>query len=91
MGFAGIDIAISVGVQQMVRSDQASSGVAFTIDPDSGFKNVIVINSCWGLGENIVKGSVTPDEWIVFKPTLFETGLNPILENQKKLLQKKLL
>jgi pyruvate,water dikinase len=82
MGFAGIDIAISVGVQQMVRSDQASSGVAFTIDPDSGFKNVIVINSCWGLGENIVKGSVTPDEWIVFKPTLFETGLNPILKKQ---------
>ncbi|WP_310556939.1 phosphoenolpyruvate synthase [Flavobacterium sp.] len=82
MGFAGIDIAISVGVQQMVRSDKASAGVAFTIDPDSGFKNVIVINSCWGLGENIVKGSVTPDEWIVFKPTLFETGLNPILKKQ---------
>jgi pyruvate, water dikinase len=82
MGFAGIDIAISVGVQQMVRSDKASSGVAFTIDPDSGFKNVIIINSCWGLGENIVKGSVTPDEWIVFKPTLFETGLNPILKKQ---------
>jgi pyruvate, water dikinase len=82
MGFATIDIAISVGVQQMVRSDKASSGVAFTIDPDSGFKNVIVINSCWGLGENIVKGSVTPDEWIVFKPTLFESGLNPILKKQ---------
>jgi pyruvate, water dikinase len=80
MGFTGIDIAISVGVQQMVRSDKASAGVAFTIDPDSGFKNVIVINSCWGLGENIVKGSVTPDEWISFKPTLFGTGLNPILK-----------
>ena len=82
MGFGGVDIAISVGVQQMVRSDKASSGIAFTIDPDSGFKNAIVINSCWGLGENIVKGSVTPDEWIVFKPTLFETGLNPILKKQ---------
>jgi pyruvate, water dikinase len=80
MGFAGIDIAISVGVQQMVRSDKAASGVAFTIDPDSGFKNVIVIDSCWGLGENIVQGRVTPDEWIVFKPRLFETGLNPILK-----------
>ncbi len=82
MGFAEMDIAISIGVQQMVRSDKASSGVAFTIDPDSGFKNVIVINSCWGLGENIVQGRVTPDEWIVFKPTLFETGLNPILKKQ---------
>ena len=80
MGFAEMDIAISVGVQQMVRSDKASSGVAFTIDPDSGFKNGIVINSCWGLGENIVQGRVTPDEWIVFKPTLFETGLNSILK-----------
>lgn len=81
MGFTGIDIAISVGVQQMVRSDKASSGVAFTIDPDTGFKNSIVINSCWGLGENIVQGRVTPDEWLVFKPTLFDGKLNPILKS----------
>ncbi len=81
MGFVGIDIGISVGVQQMVRSDKASSGVAFTIDPDSGFKNAIIINSCWGLGENIVQGRVTPDEWNVFKPTLFEEKLNPILKS----------
>jgi pyruvate, water dikinase len=80
MGFTGIDIAISVGVQQMVRSDLASSGVAFTIDPDSGFENGIIINSCWGLGENIVQGRVTPDEWLVFKPTLFEEKLQPILK-----------
>ncbi|NOT36578.1 MAG: phosphoenolpyruvate synthase [Saprospiraceae bacterium] len=81
MGFTGIDIAISVGVQQMVRSDKASSGVAFTIDPDTGFENSIVINSCWGLGENIVQGRVTPDEWLVFKPTLFAEKLNPILKS----------
>ena len=81
MGFTGMDIAISVGVQQMVRSDKASSGVAFTIDPDSGFENGIVINSCWGLGENIVQGRVTPDEWLVFKPTLFNEQLNPILKS----------
>ena len=62
MGFVDVDIAISVGVQQMVRSDKASSGVAFTIDPDSGFQNAIVINGIWGLGENIVQGRVTPDE-----------------------------
>lgn len=82
MGFAALDIAISVGVQQMVRSDKASSGVAFTIDPDSGFENTIIINGCWGLGENIVQGTVTPDEWMVFKPTLENPDLNPILKKQ---------
>lgn len=81
MGFEGLDIAISVGVQQMIRSDKASSGVAFTIDPDSGFQNTIVINGIWGLGENIVQGRVTPDEWIVFKPTL-NTSFNPILKSR---------
>lgn len=81
MGFTGIDVAISVGVQQMVRSDKASSGVAFTIDPDSGFQNAIIINSAWGLGENIVQGRVTPDEWLVFKPTLFDEKLNPVLKS----------
>jgi pyruvate,water dikinase len=81
MGFTGVDVAISVGVQQMVRSDKASSGVSFTIDPDNGFKNGIIINSCWGLGENIVQGRVTPDEWLVFKPTLFDEKLNPILKS----------
>ena len=82
MDFAKLDIAISVGVQQMVRSDKASSGVAFTIDPDSGFKNAVIINGCWGLGENIVQGTITPDEWMVFKPTLENPDLNPILKKQ---------
>jgi pyruvate,water dikinase len=80
MGFTKLDIAISVGVQQMVRSDKASSGVAFTIDPDTGFQNTIIINGGWGLGENIVKGAITPDEWMVFKPTLENIKLNPILK-----------
>lgn len=82
MGFATLDIAISVGIQQMVRSDIASSGVAFTIDPDSGFENTIIINGCWGLGENIVQGTVTPDEWMVFKPTLENPDFNPVLKKQ---------
>ena len=82
MGFAKLDIAISVGIQQMVRSDKAASGVAFTIDPDSGFENTIIVNSIWGLGENIVQGTVTPDEWIVFKPTLENPDLDPILKRQ---------
>jgi pyruvate,water dikinase len=82
MGFEKQEIAISVGVQQLVRSDIASSGVAFTIDPDSGFENAIIINGSWGLGENIVKGRVTPDEWMVFKPTLNQKIYNPILKKQ---------
>lgn len=81
MGFTGVDVAISVGIQQMVRSDKASSGVAFTIDPDTGFENGIIINSCWGLGENIVQGRITPDEWLVFKPTLMNASYNPILKS----------
>jgi pyruvate,water dikinase len=80
MGFSDLDIAISVGVQQMVRSDKSASGVVFTIDPDTGFKNTIIINGIWGLGENIVQGIVTPDEWVVFKPTLHNGNWNPILK-----------
>ncbi len=69
-GFSLSDVALSVGVQKMVRSDLASSGVAFTIDPETGFDKVIIINGSFGLGETIVKGQVVPDEFIVFKPTL---------------------
>ena len=82
MRFTKMDIAISVGIQQMVRSDKSSSGVAFTIDPDSGFENTVVINSAWGLGENVVQGRVTPDEWLVFKPTLFSQTYNPIIKSR---------
>lgn len=67
--FDHFSIALSVGVQKMVRSDLGSSGVMFTIDTESGFKNVVLINSIFGLGENIVQGHVTPDEFYVFKPT----------------------
>lgn len=69
-GFNHMDVALSIGVQKMVRSDVGSAGVAFTIDPESGFKNVIYITSSWGLGENIVQGAVNPDEFYLFKPTL---------------------
>jgi len=69
-GFSQLKIALSVGVQKMVRSDLASSGVMFTLDTETGFKNVVLINSIWGLGEMIVKGKITPDEFYVFKPTL---------------------
>lgn len=69
-GFDHFKVALSAGVQVMVRSDLASSGVAFTLDPETGFRNVIVIDGAWGLGENIVQGAVNPDEFIVFKPAL---------------------
>lgn len=69
-GFSHLKVALSVCVQKMVRSDLGSSGVMFTLDTESGFRNVIVINSIFGLGEMIVKGKVTPDEFYVFKPTL---------------------
>jgi pyruvate,water dikinase len=70
LGFDHFDIALAVGVQPMVRSDLASSGVMFTLDTESGFRDVVTINGAWGLGECIVQGLATPDEWVVFKPTL---------------------
>ena len=80
-----LKVGISIGVQKMIRSDLACSGVAFTIDTETGFKDVVVINGVYGLGEYVVQGVVTPDEFIVHKPTL-ELGFRPIL---KKLLGKK--
>lgn len=79
-------IALSVGVQKMVRSDKASAGVIFTLDTESGFQDVVLINGAWGLGENVVKGRVVPDQFLVFKPTLAK-GFRPIIS--KKLGSKK--
>jgi len=80
-GYDHFSVALSVGVQKMVRSDLASSGVMFTIDTENGSENLILINSVWGLGENIVGGKVNPDEFYVFKPTLRE-GKTSILKRQ---------
>ncbi len=77
-GFSSTEVLLSVGVQKMVRSDKGSSGVAFTIDTETGFNKVIIINGSYGLGELIVKGQVTPDEFIVFKPSL-ENNFYPII------------
>jgi len=77
-GFDHFDVALSIGVQPMVRSDAACSGVMFTLDTESGFRDVVVINGAWGLGEAVVQGMATPDEWIVFKPTL-KLGYRPIV------------
>jgi len=89
-GFGHFDVALSVGVQKMVRSDEASSGVMFTIDTESGFKDVIIINASWGLGENIVKGKVNPDEFIVYKKTL-KAGLKPIISKRLGSKEEKLV
>jgi pyruvate,water dikinase len=69
-GFNHFDIALSVGVQKMVRSDKGASGVMFSIDTESGFRGVVEIDASWGLGEMVVQGKVTPDSYLVFKPTL---------------------
>ncbi|NYD35230.1 phosphoenolpyruvate synthase [Actinomycetospora corticicola] len=79
-GYDHLDLALSVGVQKMVRSDQGSAGVMFTIDSDTGFPDTIVINAAWGLGENVVGGEVTPDQYTVYKPFLENTALRPIIE-----------
>ncbi|NAY91330.1 phosphoenolpyruvate synthase [Muricauda sp. JGD-17] len=86
-GFAHNDVALSVGVQKMVRADKGCSGVGFTIEPESGFENAILLSGVWGLGENIVQGNVNPDEFYVFKPAL-QKGHFPIF--QKKMGDKRL-
>ena len=69
-GFGHTKVALSIGVQRMVRSDTGGSGVMFSIDTESGFDKVALINAAWGLGENVVQGAVNPDEYEVYKPFL---------------------
>ncbi|MEG3908202.1 phosphoenolpyruvate synthase [Microcoleus sp. w2-18bC1] len=80
-GFDHFEVALSVGVQKMVRSDLASSGVMFSIDTETGFKNAVLVTAAYGLGENVVQGTVNPDEYFVFKPTL-KQGFRPILDKR---------
>ncbi|MBF2037466.1 MAG: phosphoenolpyruvate synthase [Leptolyngbyaceae cyanobacterium T60_A2020_046] len=80
-GFDHFDVALSVCVQKMVRSDLATSGVMFSIDTETGFKNAVLITAAYGLGENVVQGTVNPDEYRVFKPTL-KDGFRPILSKR---------
>lgn len=81
-GFDHMQVGLSVGVQHMVRSDKGCAGVIFTLDPESGFENVVYITGAWGLGENVVQGAVNPDEFWVFKPTL-QQGKNAIIGRKK--------
>lgn len=79
-GFDHLEVALSVGVQRMVRSDLAGSGVMFSIDTETGLPSVAVINAAWGLGESVVQGMVDPDKYLVFKPHLSDPSLRPIIE-----------
>ncbi len=81
-GFDHMKVALSIGVQRMVRSDIGGSGVMFSLDTESGFQKVALINAAWGLGENVVQGAVDPDEYIVFKPLLENSALSPIVEKR---------
>jgi pyruvate,water dikinase len=89
-GFDHLSVYLSVGVQKMVRSDLACSGVMFSIDTDSGFRDVVYITAAYGLGENVVQGIVDPDQFYVFKPTL-KQGFKPIVEKKLGTKDKKLV
>jgi pyruvate, water dikinase len=86
-GFDHFQVALSIGIMKMVRSDLASSGVIFTLDTETGFRDVVLITGAFGLGENVVQGAVNPDEFYVFKPTL-KTGHRPLI--RKKVGEKRL-
>ena len=81
-GFNHLKVALSIGVQQMVRSDLAGAGVMFSIDTETGFDRVVLINAAWGLGENVVQGTIDPDEYQVFKPLLADAALKPIVHKR---------
>ncbi|NVM24474.1 MAG: phosphoenolpyruvate synthase, partial [Desulfobacterales bacterium] len=80
-GFGQFDVYLSIAIQKMVRSDKASAGVIFSIDTETGFQDAVFITASYGLGENVVKGAVNPDDYYVFKPTLRE-GKRPIVEKR---------
>ncbi|WP_424887051.1 phosphoenolpyruvate synthase [Streptomyces sp. XH2] len=79
MRFDQLSVALSVGVQLMVRSDLGGAGVVFTLDTETGFPDAVVISAAWGLGESVVSGQVDPDEYVVFKPLLGDPALNPVI------------
>lgn len=81
-GFDHLGVALSIGVQQMVRSDLSGSGVMFSIDTETGFPDAIIISGAWGLGETVVQGTVDPDKYVVFKPLLARQGTEPIIEKE---------
>ncbi len=90
-GFDHLQVALSIGVQKMVRSDLAGAGVMFSIDTETGYPHVVVIDAAWGLGENVVQGTVNPDSYTVFKPLLDRLELRPILRKRLGTKEKKMV
>lgn len=90
-GFDHMEVALSIGVQHMVRSDLAGSGVMFSIDTETGFPDVAVISAAWGLGETVVQGAVDPDKYLVFKPLLGEERYAPIIERTLGAKERKMI
>lgn len=89
-GFDHFDVALSVGIQKMVRADEGASGVLFTLDTETGFQNLVQISAGWGLGELVVQGKITPDEYMVFKPTL-EEGYAPVVKRSLGAKRQKMI
>ena len=90
-GYDHMTVALSIGVQRMVRSDIGGSGVMFSIDTETGFDKIVLINAAWGLGENVVQGTVDPDEYEVFKPFLADASLTPIIEKKRGTKAQKMI
>lgn len=90
-GFDHMKIALSAGIQKMVRSDLAGSGVMFSIDTETGFPNAILIDAAWGIGESVVQGTVTPDEYMVFKPLVGQDNLKPIIRKERGAKESKVM
>ncbi|MCG2622174.1 phosphoenolpyruvate synthase [Arthrobacter sp. I2-34] len=90
-GFDDLDVALSIGVQRMVRADLGGSGVMFSLDPETGFPQVVVISAAWGLGETVVQGTVNPDKYVLFKPLLRDPEIVPILERSRGAKERKLV
>jgi pyruvate,water dikinase len=90
-GFDHAKVALSIGVQRMVRSDTGGSGVMFSLDTETGYPDVVLINAAWGLGENVVQGAVDPDEYEVYKPFLDRPSLVPIVEKTLGAKEKKMI
>ncbi len=90
-GFDHLQVALSVGVQKMVRSDKGSAGVLFSIDTESGFPDVVIVSAAWGLGENVVQGTIIPDQYAVFKPLLDRPELQPVIDKIRGSKEKKMV
>ena len=90
-GFDDLQVALSVGVQRMVRSDVGASGVMFTLDTETGFPDAVVISAAWGLGETVVQGSINPDKYLVYKPLLGRDGFAPIIERTRGEKERKMV